>query len=147
MWKYGTSINISSKTQEKEATQGNILELFLQDTLKSVERKSTKGKSNPKMDTIRVFLSKIRTLFSIFKKGRGALPSPLSCMLVIATELASISLNIIPKYPWKCLNKQLFWLCQNSQYHLKCLTGIWRFLLFKISQDSEYDTVLYARGI
>ena len=34
------------------------------------------GKSNPKMNTIRAFLSKIRTIFSIFKKGWGGLRSP-----------------------------------------------------------------------
>ena len=32
--KQGTLINVSPKTQEKEAAQGNILEFFLQDTLK-----------------------------------------------------------------------------------------------------------------
>ena len=32
-------------------------------------------KFNPKMDTFKAFLSKIRTLFSIFKKGMGSLPS------------------------------------------------------------------------
>ena len=34
-------------------------------------------KFNPKIDTIRAFLSKIRTIFSIFKKGRGCLVSSL----------------------------------------------------------------------
>ena len=33
------------------------------------------GKFNPKMDTIRATFSKIKTLFSIFKNGRGGLPS------------------------------------------------------------------------
>ena len=33
------------------------------------------GKFNPKMDTVRTFLFKIRTLFLIFKKSRGGFPS------------------------------------------------------------------------
>ena len=66
------------------------------------------------MDTIRAFLSKIRTLFSIFKKGRGDLPSSPSWAPVSVTEYASISLNML-KYPWKNLNK-LFWLCLGSKY-------------------------------
>ena len=34
-WNEGTSINISSKTQERKAPQGNVLEFFLLDTIKS----------------------------------------------------------------------------------------------------------------
>ena len=36
LWSYGTSIKIYSKTQEEEALQGNILEIFFLDTLKTV---------------------------------------------------------------------------------------------------------------
>ena len=36
LWNLGTSINISLKTQEQEATQGNILEISLLDTLKTI---------------------------------------------------------------------------------------------------------------
>ena len=54
LWNWGTSIKILSKTPQKRASQGNIFEFFL-------------------LDTLRAFLSKIRTLFSIFKKGREAL--------------------------------------------------------------------------
>ena len=49
------------------------------------------------MDTIRVFLSKIRTLFSISKMAGEASPLPLSCAPVSVTEYASASLNM-PKY-------------------------------------------------
>ena len=45
------------KTTEKEILQRHILN----------------GKFNPKMSRIRAFLSKIRTLFSIFKKNKGGL--------------------------------------------------------------------------
>ena len=73
------------------------------------------GKVNPKVDTIKVFFSKIRSLSSIFKKGRGDLPSlSPSCASVSVAEYASISPNML-KHPWKCLNK-LFWLCQGSEY-------------------------------
>ena len=50
------------------------------------------------MDTIRVFLSKIKKLFSISKKSRGGLRSPLSCAPVRVAGYASISLNK-SKYP------------------------------------------------
>ena len=55
-----------------------------------------KGKLNSKMDTIIAFLSKIRT-FSIFKKGREGLRSPLRSPLsasVSVAEYASIPLNM-----------------------------------------------------
>ena len=70
LWNQGTLINISSKTQ-KQATHGNILEFSPRYSSNYILNE----KYNPKMDTIRVFLPKIRTLFSIFKKGRGGLPS------------------------------------------------------------------------
>ena len=71
-------------------------------------------KFNQRMDKIRIF-SKIRTLFSIFKKGNGGVPSPpqLRAGEWSVAEYASISLNMC-KCPWKCLNK-LFWLCQNFE--------------------------------
>ena len=62
------------------------------------------GKFKPKMDTIRAFLSKIRTFFSIFTKDRGTSSLPHSCAPVSVPEYASICLNK-PKYPSKCLNK------------------------------------------
>ena len=72
-------------------------------------------KLNAKIDTIRGFLFKIRTLFLIFKKGQGRSPPfPPSCTPVSVAEYASVSLNM-HKYPWKSLNK-LFWLCQGSKY-------------------------------
>ena len=35
MWNFSTLINISLKTQDQKAPQGNILEFFLQDTIKA----------------------------------------------------------------------------------------------------------------
>ena len=61
------------KTKEKEAPQGNIFEFFLLDTLKNY---ILNGKFNPKIDTIRAFLSKSGTFFSIFKKNGGGIFSP-----------------------------------------------------------------------
>ena len=84
------------------------------------------GKFNSKVVTIRAFFSKIKTLFSIFKNGRGDLPSSSNFqkwqgrapLFLRVAEYASVSLNI-PKYPWKRLNK-LFWLCQSSEYAWSC---------------------------
>ena len=70
----GHLINISSKTQEKEVPSGNILDFFSPGYSQNY---IWNGQFNPVMDTIRAFLSKIKTLFSIFKKSRGGLPSPL----------------------------------------------------------------------
>ena len=81
------------------------------------KRKRNQGtliKFNSKMDTIRVFLFKIRALFSIFKAGREGLPSPPGCAPLCVAEYVSISLNV-RKYLWKGLNK-LFWLFQGSEY-------------------------------
>ena len=67
------------------------------------------------MDTIKTFLSKNRTLFPIFKKCRGGLPS---LHQFRACECGWICINI-SEYLWiilwKSLNK-LFWLCQGSEY-------------------------------
>ena len=46
------------------------------------------------MNTIRAFLSKIRTPFLIFKKSKGGLLSLPSCSPVSVAEYASISLKI-----------------------------------------------------
>ena len=67
------------------------------------------------MDTIQAFFSKIITLFSIFKKGRGGLCSSPNCTSVNVDEYASVSLNI-PKYPWKKYLNWLLWLCQGYEY-------------------------------
>ena len=72
------------------------------------------GKFNPMMEWMRAFISKIKAIFSVFKKGRGDLPSLPSCAPVNVAEYALISLNM-PKYPCKCLNK-LIWLCYGSKY-------------------------------
>ena len=63
--------NISSKTQEKEAPQENILDFFLLNTLKTI----FEWKIELKDEHNQVFLSKVRALFLLFKKGRGDLPS------------------------------------------------------------------------
>ena len=67
-------IKILPTATEKEAPQGNILEFFLLGALKTTFRIEN---LKPKMDTIRTFLSKIKALFPIVKKGRGGLPLPL----------------------------------------------------------------------
>ena len=72
-------------------------------------------KFNPKMDTIRAFLSKVRILFQFFQRVQGRPPLfPISCAPVSVTEYAPVSLNMT-KYPWECLIKQ-FLLCQGSEY-------------------------------
>ena len=110
--------DISSKTQEKRPCRKTLLSFL-------------NRKFYPKMDTIRAFFPKIRTLFLIFRKWQWRPtptpppPPPPSCAPVSVAEIASISLNI-PKYPWKCLNK-LFGLSQDPEYRdLTCLTGFWR---------------------
>ena len=73
--------------------------------------------------------SKIRTLFSIFRKRRVDLPSTVA-------KYESTSLNIA-KYPWKYLNK-LFWQCQdNIPDHLICVKG------FRWCPSSKCTSFLY----
>ena len=69
---------------------------------------------------IRTFFSKIRTFFSVFKKGlERPAPFPPSCKAVCVDEYASISLNL-PKYLWECLHDALtmpgLWICLWSSY-------------------------------
>ena len=97
-------------------------------------------KFNLKIDTIRAFLPKNRTLFSIFQKGRvegGG--SPLSPL--VSRVLVWLNMH---QYPW-------IWICcsdyaraLNIHDHLTCFTVFWRCLRFSISQGSEYGTVVYA---
>ena len=78
------------------------------------------GKFNPKMDTIRACLSKIRIIFSVFKKGREGLPS-------------FLAVHNMHLYPWICLNSlENAWInCSDYATALKmpgqckCLTGFW----------------------
>ena len=59
------------------------------------------------MDKIRVFLSKIRTLFSISKRAGEVSPLPLICTPVSVAEYASLSLNILEnenKMKIKCMH-------------------------------------------
>ena len=105
-------INISSKTQEKDAPLGNILEIFLLDTLKI-----TFWVGNLIQSWIQSvpFLPKSGHCFRFSKKSKGGnFSSPPSSTPVSVAEYASTSLNI-PKYPWKCLSKT-FRLYQGPQY-------------------------------
>ena len=107
--KLGALTNLSSKIQEKETPQENILDFFLINT-----RKTTFWMEDLIQRWTQAFLSKIWTLFSILKSAKEAYPLLPSCAPVSVAEYASVSLNM-PKYPWICLNR-LFWLCHGSQY-------------------------------
>ena len=107
-------------------------------------------KFNLKIDTIRAFLPKNRTLFSIFQKGRvdgGGGGSPLSPL--VSRVLVWLNMH---QYPWISLNiLENRWICcsdyaraLNIHDHLTCFTVFWRCLRFSISQGSEYGTVVYA---
>ena len=109
LWNQGNSITFWS--QEKMVAQGNILEIFLLDNLKTLfltenltQRWAQSGTSFPKSEHF----------FRFSKRAGETFPFPLVALLVSAAEYASIPLNM-PKYPWKYLNK-LFWLFQGSQY-------------------------------
>ena len=80
------------------------------------------------MDTIRAFLSKIRTLFIIFKKGREVSPLPTSCIPGVWLNVhlhTWISLNILEN-AW--INCSDYARALNINDHLTCLTGFWRCL-------------------
>ena len=103
--KQGTLINIFSQKHKKKRPR---IETFWSVSPRYSCSYILNGKCNPKMDTIRAFLSKVITFFLIFKTGQRRPPPPRhSCMPVNVAEYASVSLNI-SKYPCKCLNKQLF---------------------------------------
>ena len=79
--------------------------VFLLDTLKLYFEQ----KFNPKMDTVRAFLSKIRTLFWFSKRTGEASHFPL-----VAHQCPWICLI----YPWKCLNKLFYASALNMLDHL-----------------------------
>ena len=93
-WNYGTSINISSKSQEKKAPHGNILEFFL---LNSLKTKLWMENLTQRCTWLGPFLSKIKSLFFNFEKSRGK--APLSPQVVHLW----VWLNI-HHCPWICLN-------------------------------------------
>ena len=84
-------MNISSKTREKLALQGNILRFF---SPRYSQNYILNEKFNPKIESW-PFFAKIRSLFSISKKGQGRRChlSP-GCRSVMA-EYSSILLNIL----------------------------------------------------
>ena len=96
------------KKKEKEGPQGNILEIFVLDILKT-----TFWIRNLRWTQSRPLFPKSR-LFLISKIEGEVSPLPSSCVPVSVAEYALISLNM-PKYPWRCLNK-LFWLYRSSGY-------------------------------
>ena len=103
------------------------------------------------MDTIKAYLFKTRSPFSILKKGRGGLlslsPPPFLfpiCAPVSVTEYASISLKNILAKSW--INCSDYVKTLNMHDHLTCSTDFWRWLRFSISQSSEYGTVVYFKG-
>ena len=89
----GTSINISSKTQEKKAPQWKILEFF---SLRYPENYILNGKFNTKMDTIRTFPPKSGHFFWFSKKGRTGLLlcPPLVARLNPTVKTSSMYKNI-----------------------------------------------------
>ena len=79
LWNQGTSINFSSKTQKK----GSAAKNFGAFSPRYSQNYILNGKFNPRMDT-RLFFSKFRALFLIFKKGQRRPPlksSPLVARL------------------------------------------------------------------
>ena len=97
------------------------------------------------MDTIRAFLWKSGH-FCRFQKGQGR--SSLSPLVVRLWMWLNVH-----QYPWICLNflENAWGNCShyanalNMHEHLTCLKGFWRCLGCQISQDSEYDTIVYVR--
>ena len=82
------------------------------------------------MDTVRAFLSKIRTLFWFSKRTGEASHLPL-----VAHQCPWICLI----YPWKCLNT-LFWLRQCSEYAWSSILHFRQ--TFEDASSSKYATVL-----
>ena len=132
-----------SKTQEKKVMQGNVLDFFLLDTLKT--RFWMKNLTERWTHSTFIF-PKSRQFFFIFQKSRGGLHTPLLVDHLCVAEYASISLNIT-KCPWKCWNKLFFTRALNMPDHLTCMAGCWRCLVFWMCQDSEYAMAAYARVI
>ena len=88
------------KNTRKRGPTGKYFEVF-----SSRYSLSLNGKFKQMMDTIRAFISKIKTLISIFKKGRGGFSSLIpNCAPMGVAENTSISLNML-KYHSECLNK------------------------------------------
>ena len=100
-----TSVNISSKTQEKQAAQGNILDFFLKENLRTIfwvknltQWWTQSGPFFPKSEHFFLFSKKTGEAYSLLH----------SCAPKSVAEYEAISLNI-SKYPRKILNK-LIWL-------------------------------------
>ena len=100
LWDFGTLVNISSKTQENEAPERKILEIFLPDTLKTTfwmenltQRWTQSG----------LFFPKYRHFFRFSKRAGKTSPLHPSCM----PENTLISLNL-PEYPLKSFNKLVY---------------------------------------
>ena len=115
--------NISSKTQEKEAPQENILDFFLLNTLKTTfwmenwtQRWTQSGLSFQGQSTV-----------FTFQKGQWRPP----LFSLVAGLWVWLNRN---QYPWICLNiVENTWIncsdyvrAMNMPDHLKCLTSFWK---------------------
>ena len=109
-WKYSTLINISSKAQEKRDPQGNILEFFLLDTLKTtfwIENLTQRWTQ------LGPFFPKLGHFFQFSKRAVEVFLLPLIAHL----ECGWICMNI-PKYPWKILKKTV-----------QIMLGLWTWII------------------
>ena len=100
LWNFGTLVNISSKTQENEAPERKILEIFLPDTLKTT---FWMGNLTQRWTQSGLFFPKYRHFFRFSKRAGKTSPLNPSCM----PENALISLNL-PEYPLKSFNKLFY---------------------------------------
>ena len=76
------------KNAKEKAPQANNLETF---SPRYSSNYLLNGRFNPSMNTIRVFFSKIRALFSIFKKRQGG--SPPGFYMVGISVMKELNLN------------------------------------------------------
>ena len=122
--------------QKYKVLQGNILEFFIQDIVKS--RFWIDGHNQG-------FFFQNQYYFFDFQKRTGETsPPPFVPHLLMWLNMPHYSCMSL-KHPWKCLNKLFFVKALNMFYHITCLSDFWRCFRFLMYQGSEYDAAVRAK--
>ena len=127
VWNQVTLINFLSKAQEKEAPQGNILEILLLDTLKTIFLMENLTQRWTQTGT---FFTKLEHYFWFSKQAGIACPLPLILHLWVLLNMPqypSICLNILENAWTNCFD---YARALNMLDHLTFLTDFWRCIVF-----------------
>ena len=142
MWNQGTSIDISSKTQENKGPAGKNFGVI---SSRYSQIYILNGKFNPNMDTITPFFPKSGHFFRLLKKSRGALPT--SCVPAFYSLNHELVIRRQNEYRFtlptlELINNHLPKRKQSTE--VNDLYRVWQNILFGVPQGSVLRLLLFC---